>query len=57
VDKITITREFFVFDGVITDVNINKTYTLAPGDKRFAWPLPTIDIELSKGQLVQNPYD
>ncbi|MHC1779652.1 MAG: RagB/SusD family nutrient uptake outer membrane protein [Bacteroidales bacterium] len=57
VDKITITREFFNFDGVITDVNTPKTYTLAPGDKRYAWPLPKIDIELSKGQLVQNPYD
>jgi len=57
VDKITITREFFDSDGVATDVNKTKTYTLAPGDKRFAWPIPKIDIELSKGQLVQNPYD
>jgi len=57
VDKITITREFFDFDGVTTDVNKTKTYTLAPGDKKFAWPIPNIDIELSKGQLVQNPYD
>jgi len=57
VDKITITREFFDFDGLATDINKSKTYTMAPGDKRFAWPIPRIDIELSKGQLVQNPYD
>lgn len=57
VDKITITREFFDFNGVATDVNKTKTYTLAPGDKRFAWPIPIIDIELTKGRLVQNPYD
>jgi hypothetical protein len=57
VDKITITREFFDFDGVTTDVNKTKTYSLAPGNKKFAWPIPQIDIELSKGQLVQNPYD
>ncbi|MFA5848511.1 MAG: RagB/SusD family nutrient uptake outer membrane protein [Bacteroidales bacterium] len=57
VDKVTIIRDFFQFDGIITDVNTPKTYTLAPNDKRFAWPIPNIDIQLSNGQLVQNPYD
>ncbi len=57
VDKITITREFFQSDGLSADPSVNKTYTLAPGDKRFAWPIPSIDIQLSNGQLIQNPYD
>jgi len=57
VDKITIKREFFESDGLSTDPSINKTYTLPPGDKRYAWPIPSIDIQLSNGQLKQNPYD
>lgn len=57
VDKITITREFFESDGLSANPSVNKTYTLAPGDKRFAWPIPSIDIQLSNGQLKQNPYD
>jgi hypothetical protein len=57
VDKITITRDFFESDGLSANPTVNKTYTLAPGDKRFAWPIPSIDIQLSKGQLIQNPYD
>lgn len=56
-DQITITRNFYEFDGVDVDVTIDRTYTLAPGDKRFAFPIPKIDIELSDDQLVQNPYD
>lgn len=57
VDKITITRDFFESDGLSANPSTNKTYTLAPGDKRFAWPIPSIDIQLSNGQLKQNPYD
>lgn len=57
VDKITITREFFESDGLSADPSVNKTYSLAPGDKRYAWPIPSIDIQLSNGQLKQNPYD
>lgn len=57
VDKITITRDFFESDGLSANPLVNKTYTLAPGDKRYAWPIPSIDIQLSNGQLIQNPYD
>lgn len=57
VDKITITREFYQTDGVTVDESQTKTYTLAPGDPRFAWPISQLDIELSNGQLVQNPYE
>jgi hypothetical protein len=56
-DKITITRDFFKSDGLSADPSVDKTYTLAPGDKRYAWPIPSIDIQLSNGQLIQNPYD
>ncbi|HEY8387467.1 MAG TPA: RagB/SusD family nutrient uptake outer membrane protein, partial [Parasegetibacter sp.] len=56
-DKITITREFYDFDGVNVNTSQTKTYSLAPGDKRYAWPIPRIDIQLSRGALEQNPYD
>jgi len=56
-DKITITRHFYEYDGVSVNTNQMRTYTLAPGDKRFAWPLPRIDIQLSRGAIEQNPYD
>lgn len=56
VDKITITRDFYEYDGVQVNENQPRTYTLAPGDKRFAWPLPRIDIQLSRGAIEQNSY-
>lgn len=56
-DKITVTRDFYQYDGIAVDTNQSKIYTLEPGDKRFAWPIPRIDIQLSRGAIVQNPYD
>jgi SusD family. len=56
-DKITVTRDFYEYDGVDVNVNQAKVYSLEPGDKRFAWPIPRIDIQLSRGTIEQNPYD
>jgi len=56
-DRITVTRDFYEYDGTTVNLNQPKTYTLAPDDKRFAWPLPRIDIQLSRGAIEQNPYD
>jgi hypothetical protein len=56
-DKITIKRDFYEYDGVSVNTSQTRNYTLAPGDKRFAWPIPRIDIQLSRGAIEQNPYD
>ena len=33
-----------------------KTYTLEPGSRHYALPIPTVDIDRSKGELKQNTY-
>lgn len=53
-DDISVTRNFFSMTTSSVDVNSPKTYTL--NANRYLVPLPTLDINASKGQLVQNPY-
>lgn len=56
-DRVSVTRDFYAYDGISVDTNQQKTYTLTPDDKRLAWPLPRIDIQLSRDAIEQNPYD
>lgn len=57
VNPITITRKFYVYDGISVNTSQTKTYKLEPGDARFAWPIPSSEIQLSQGVIVQNPYN
>lgn len=53
-DDVTVTRDFF--DVSISGVNVNapKTYTL--NAKRLLVPINGVEMDASKGQIVQNPY-
>ncbi|WP_316815123.1 RagB/SusD family nutrient uptake outer membrane protein [Pedobacter nyackensis] len=53
-DDITVTRDFFNVSITGVAVNSPKTYTLDA--KRYLVPITNLDIQASKGQLVQNPY-
>lgn len=53
-DDITVTRDFFNVTSTGVDINSPRTYTLET--KRYQVPINQIDINGSKGQLVQNPY-
>lgn len=53
-DDITVTRNFFNASLTSVDANTPKSYTLDP--KRYLVPINNLDINASKGQLVQNPY-
>ena len=55
-DRITVSREFYAYDGIEVDVTQTQTYTLSPDDPRYAWPIPEIEIQLTRGSIVQNPY-
>lgn len=55
-DDVVVTHPFFqVNDGSI-DVTKPTTYTLPLGSRRYALPIPEIDINASKNQLEQNKY-
>lgn len=53
-DDVTVTRDFF--DVSISGVNVNapKTYTLSA--KGLLVPINGVEMDASKGQIVQNPY-
>lgn len=53
-DDVTVIRDFF--DVSITGVNVNapKTYTL--NNNRLLQPINGVEMDASKGQIVQNPY-
>ncbi|WP_418990768.1 RagB/SusD family nutrient uptake outer membrane protein [Alistipes sp.] len=56
-DDITVTRTFYPFNKntVLTNDPV-KTYTLEPGSRLYAVPLPRTELEKAKGQLQQNTY-
>ncbi len=56
-DDVTINREFFPYtsSSVLTN-DAPVTYTLEPKSRRYALPIPEVDILRSDGQLVQNTY-
>lgn len=53
-DDITVTRDFFNVSITGVDVNSPKTYTLEA--KRYLVPINGVEMDASKGQIVQNPY-
>lgn len=53
-DDIAVTRDFFTVTITGIDVNTPKTYTL--DSKRYLLPINGVEIDASKGQLIQNPY-
>lgn len=56
-DDITVTREFYPYTtSSVLDGEPAKTYTLEPGSRHYALPIPTVDIDRSKGELKQNTY-
>ena len=57
IDDVTITRQFYPYTATEFTVDGEmKTYTLDKKSRRFAAPLPTQEITLSQGQIVQNKY-
>lgn len=55
-DDVTVSHTFYgVSNNAIDDSGV-FTYTLPVQSYRFAQPIPTIEIQRSKGQIVQNEY-
>ncbi len=56
-DDISVTREFYPYttSSVLTGETV-QTYTLEPGSRHYALPIPNVDIDRSKGELKQNTY-
>lgn len=57
IDDVTLSRTFYPYTA--TEFTLDgelKTYTLDKKSRRFAAPLPTNEILLSQGQIVQNTY-
>lgn len=58
-NKVTITRQFYDFNPaagtVITDGGV-KTYTMEPGSRHYAIPIPKTEIANGKGTIEQNIY-
>lgn len=56
-DDITVTRVFYPYTtSSVLDGEPAREYTLEPGSRHYALPIPSIDITRSKGQLKQNTY-
>lgn len=56
-DDVTVTREFYAYtSSAVLSNDPVRTYTLAPGSRRFATPIPTVELDLAKGALEQNRY-
>jgi len=53
-DNVTVTRDFFEVSSTGVNVNSPKTYTLEA--KRLLVPINGVEMDSSKGQIVQNPY-
>ena len=56
-DDITVTRSFYPYttSSVLVGEPV-QTYTLKPGSRHYALPIPSVDIDRSKGELKQNTY-
>lgn len=56
-DDVTINRPFFSYtSSTILTGDAVKTYTLEPKSRKYARPIPQVDILRSDGQLIQNTY-
>ena len=56
VDKVAITRIFYVPKNGEIDFTQTKTYMLPVGSRRYAVPIFQVDIDASEGKLKQNTY-
>ena len=56
-DDITVTRVFYPYTSAsILRNDPARTYTLEPGSRHYAMPIPTSELDLAKGVLEQNRY-
>ena len=55
-DDVTVTRSFYTMGTGAVDTTSKVTYTLAPGSKRYAVPINSLEITNSNGQIQQNQY-
>lgn len=55
-DDVTVTRTWWKVTGTTIDRTATQTYTLAPGDRKWAFPIPNLEIEMSNGAVQQNTY-
>lgn len=56
-DDVTVTRTFYPYNSSVILLGEEPiTYTLEPGSRRFARPLPNTDIIVTDGVLKQNNY-
>lgn len=55
-DDVTVTHQFFEIENGAVDMDSPKTYTLAPGSRRYAVPLNIANIQGSQGRIEQNRY-
>lgn len=55
-DDITITRSFYDMDAYKVKDDQPKEYTLAPGSRRYAAPIPKNEITSAQGVIKQNRY-
>lgn len=55
-DDVTLTRSFYKIKNRVTDIGNIETYNLSAPSRRYAQPLPNVEISRSKGQLKQNEY-
>lgn len=56
-DDVTVTHKFYPYNSslILMDQPI-QTYVLEPKSRKYALPIPTLDITRSEGQLIQNRY-
>ena len=56
-DDVTITRVFYPYNSsAVMNNDPVQTYTLEPGSRHYALPIPNTEIDLAKGEIVQNTY-
>lgn len=56
-DDVTITRVFYPYNSsAVMNNDPVQTYTLEPGSRHYALPIPKTELDLAKGEIVQNTY-
>ena len=56
-DDVTITRVFYPYNSsAVMNNDPVQTYTLEPGSRHYALPIPNTELDLAKGEIVQNTY-
>lgn len=55
-DDVTVSHTFYGVNNNSIDESKVFTYSFPPQSRRLAQPIPTLEIQRSKGQIVQNDY-